>query len=131
MRIVKWLDNVTPIPLWPLGHLFSFDDNTLPHKTLFSDKISKLDRYRCMAEYNWQIAFPPSIFEVDLPVPEVESSVSRIGISAMTSASSSSSVTSGGVHHLVQQSANHNSPCKFIFVDAQIYISFLCSLLQI
>lgn len=117
VRALRWLDDVNPIPVRSLDPLFFFDDEIPAHKIVFSDKIFKLDRYRCMAEYNWHIAFPPSIFEIDLPVPAVESSVARIAVTATNSLSAGSSTlsSSGGAQRSTQSSIR-SSPCKTVLI---------------
>lgn len=127
IQAIKWLDLDKPIPMRSLERFVSFDDATPAHKVVYSGKMFDLDRYHAMAEYNWGIAFPPSIFEIDVPAPVVESltprsvvhaplttastglpSTSTAGSSTLTASQSSSS----GAHRSAQ-SANRSSPCKF------------------
>lgn len=125
-RAVKWLDDVSPIPMRSLEHFVSFDDAIPAHKVIFSGKIFDLDRYLKMAEYNWGIAFPPSIFEIDVPAPAIESSTPRPAVHApiITSASSSTaspstltSRSSSSGPHRPMQNSTWSSPCKFIFLS--------------
>lgn len=97
-----------------LGCFVSFDDASPPHKTVFSGKISDMNRYRFMAEYNWGIAFPPSIFELDIPAP-AQNPVPRVVTTSTSNPSVTGSTLSGGSSAGPQrsvQSMSQSTPCK-------------------
>lgn len=61
-RVIQWLDDVNPIPMRRQEPYISFEDDTPMQPVIFTGKISDVERYRCMANNNWAIAFPSLIF---------------------------------------------------------------------
>lgn len=56
--VLRWLDEVDPIPARSLEKFCSFEDATPKNKIIYSGQLGNLERYRFMAEYSWGQAFP-------------------------------------------------------------------------
>ncbi|KAJ3898183.1 hypothetical protein F5879DRAFT_995056 [Lentinula edodes] len=56
--VLRWLDEVDPIPVRSLEKFCSFEDATPMNKVIYSGQLGNLERYRYMAEYSWGQAFP-------------------------------------------------------------------------
>lgn len=106
IRVVKWLDDVSPIPMHPLNHIVSFEDDNPVCSTIYTGTMLNLDRYARMGEYNWRIAFPASIFEINLPLP--------VSVPSSVTLSPKASTSHGSVErHRSLPSSSRSVPCKF------------------
>lgn len=52
VRVMKWLDEGSPIPMHALDKWVSFDDDTPVHPTIYLGGSGDLERYWSMAEQN-------------------------------------------------------------------------------
>lgn len=119
IRVIKWLDDVTPIPMRTLDKWVSFEDDTPIRPTIYVGGSGDLERYRSMAQHNQSIAFPASIFGGSAPPqPLPSSSTLHVAVSASSSVShkgttGSSTLDSAGLNRSSRMSSR-KSPCTYL-----------------